>query len=424
MNKSAVDLPLSPEESYLASKLLGKSLFSAIQLAKEKELRNRRTYENMDGGDVLQIPIPANMMPSAKVAAHTNPVYSVIESPEGELRYNYTAPEQLDTGESGARNRNLMLGTAAGGMLGGPGGALAGGAAGSLMDSPEGRSGARYLKTIDHLDGSKEHVFAPAENAGLAAHLKRNAGKYIGIPTGALIGGSLPKSLLGKLLGTYGGYAAGGLIGSGIDEANKEMDMADAVRSAKNRQDMLTDVKFRRMMEHEKHAEENLGMFGQAFSTLSKHPARMLLGGQEGFREAKKDYYMQQKAQMQQELMTAQKEYIDLLSRIKTGAAEEAHTPCVDAFCNGVAHAALFGKTASSQDVEISDDSLNRVLANLGRVARKPVDPILSGASTGLLGSAAGSAYLTFLLKKQMREDTDKYMEEKSPTRVELQPYV
>lgn len=424
MNKSAVDLPLSPEESYLASKLLGKSLFSAIQLAKEKELRNRQNYPGMDNSDVLQIPIPASMMPSAKVASRTEPVYSVIESPEGELRYNHTPAERLNTGEGTARNKNLLLGAAAGGVLGGPASAIAGGMAGSVLDAPEGRSGVKYLKTVDRLDGSKEHIFGPAENAGIAAHLKRNAGKYIGIPAGALIGGSLPKSLLGKLLGTYGGYAAGGLIGSGIDEANKELDMADAVRSAKNRQDMITDVQFRRMMEHEKHAAEDLGMFGQAFSTLSKHPARMLLGGQEGFREAKKDYYMQQKAQMQKELMDAQKEYIDLLSRIKTGSAEEVSTPCVDAFCNGVAHAVLFGKTASSQDVEISDDSLNRVLGSLGRVARKPIDPLLSGASTGLLGSAAGSAYLTYLLKKQMREEPDKYMEEKSPTRVELQPYV
>jgi len=162
------------------------------------------------------------------------------------------------------------------------------------------------------------------------------------------------------------------------------------------------------------------GVFARAFGGHNK-PLRMLVEGQQGFGDARKEYFMSQKKNIQKDLMQAQKEYIDLLSKIKTGSAEE--TPCVDAFCNGVAHTALFGKQANEQDVDISDGSIKRLLSEVMGVAKKPFQPAIDTAATGLLSTGAGAGYLTYLMRKKMRETPDKYMEDQLPSRVELQPY-
>jgi hypothetical protein len=167
------------------------------------------------------------------------------------------------------------------------------------------------------------------------------------------------------------------------------------------------------------------GILARALKSQN-YPMRMLVGGQTGFRDAKKDYFMQEKARIQQELMLAQKEYIDTLSKIKTGA-EHIETPCVDAFCNGLAYAALFDneKVALSfdNDVDIEDDSMKRVIQDAATTIKKPFSPVIDTAASGLLGTGAGAAYLTYLLRKKMREKPDSYLDEHMPTRVELQPY-
>lgn len=166
------------------------------------------------------------------------------------------------------------------------------------------------------------------------------------------------------------------------------------------------------------------GFLSRALSRQS-HPLRMVVGGQEGFRDAKKDYYMQEKARIQQELDFAQREYIDLLSKIKTGSHEE--TPHVDAFCNGVAHAAVFGKEAGHKDVGIEEGSIGRLAGDVGGFVRRHtpfVDPAIDMAASGLLNTGSGAAYLTYLLRKKMREEPESYMKDQLPTRVELQPYV
>jgi hypothetical protein len=181
---------------------------------------------------------------------------------------------------------------------------------------------------------------------------------------------------------------------------------------------------------HQKMAEEGAGysdpgILARALKTQN-YPMRMLAGGQSGFRDAKKEYYMQEKARIHQDLMSAQKEYIDTLSRIKTGA-ETTETPCVDSFCNGLAYAALFDneKTALAFDdnVDIEDDSMKRVLHDAASTLKKPFAPVVDTAASGLLGTGTGAAYLTYLLRKKMREKPDSYMDEHMPTRVELQPY-
>lgn len=244
VKKANTDIPLSPEEAYLASQLFGKSLFSAIQLAKHQELRKRMQGPSVEGdADVLKIPIPANLMPGAKTAAY---------------------------------NAN---------------------------DS------------------------APVSPGVLAKALEFN-----------------------------------------------------------------------------------------------NNPIRMLLGGQSGFRDAKKEYYIKEKANIQNELMKAQKEYIDLLQQIKTGSEKE--TPCVDAFCNGIAHQALLPKEASeADDVQIEDGAVRRMLGDATSVLKKPFRPAIDTAAGGLLSTAGATAYLTYLLRKKMREEPESYLHESLPTRVELQPY-
>lgn len=77
-------------------------------------------------------------------------------------------------------------------------------------------------------------------------------------------------------------------------------------------------------------------MMSRLFKSHS-NPLQAVLGTQQGFADARKAYYLAQKAQIAADIQQAQKEYIDLLSKIKTG--QENETPCVDAFCKiGRAH--------------------------------------------------------------------------------------
>jgi len=274
--KADTNIPLSPDESYLASQLIGKSLFSALQLAKEQELRKNMLEEkgrDLGGENVLRIPIPQHLLPSQKVAN-----------------------EQL----------------------------------------------------VD--------------------------------PTST-----------------------------------------------------------------------NPGVFARALK-LNSHPVKKLIGMQGGFRDAKKDFFLREKEQIEKELMAAQKEYISLLERIKMGEErgeikKAQETPCVDAFCNGIAYGALFEKdaeelpdlapeikdlfvkaasimkSAQPSDIDIADGSVRRVLGDVLQGVKKPFQPAIDTAAGGLLTTAAGSAYLTYLLRKKMREEPERYMQESLPTKVELQPY-
>jgi hypothetical protein len=168
---------------------------------------------------------------------------------------------------------------------------------------------------------------------------------------------------------------------------------------------------------------EDPGLLSRALK-IQNHPIQMLLGGQRGFGDAKKDFYMSEKARIQKDLMNAQKDYIELLGRIKTGSADES-TPCVDAFCNGIAHEVMFEKVSSvAEDTQIEEGSIKRLLGDVAGLAKKPFQPAIDTAASGLLGTGAGAAYLTYMLRKKMREEPDSYMEDSSlPTRVELEPY-
>ena len=178
------------------------------------------------------------------------------------------------------------------------------------------------------------------------------------------------------------------------------------------------------LMPQTKFAEdfEEPGMLSRAFR-MQNHPIQMLLGGQQGFGDAKKDFYSSEKARIQKDLMNAQKDYIELLGRIKTGSVDEA-TPCTDAFCNGIAHEVMFEKVSSvAEDTQIEEGSIKRLLGDVAGLAKKPFQPAIDTAASGLLGTGAGAAYLTYMLRKKMREQPDSYMQDSLPTRVELEPY-
>lgn len=158
---------------------------------------------------------------------------------------------------------------------------------------------------------------------------------------------------------------------------------------------------------------------------MQNHPVKFLLTSQQGFGDARREYYDLEKARIQKELEDAQRDYIDTLSQIKTGAEQrQIDTPCVDAFCNGMAYQALFDKEASSpDDIDIEDDAIQRLLSQAGNAIKAPFRPAIDTAASGLLGTGAGSAYLTYMLRKKMRDSKD-LPEEQLPTRVELEPYV
>jgi hypothetical protein len=179
------------------------------------------------------------------------------------------------------------------------------------------------------------------------------------------------------------------------------------------------------LMPSAKVAEDASDGFLSRALKLQDHPVRSLLASQQGFSDAKKDFYNSEKARIHKELARAQKEYIDTLHRIKTGAEKaELSTPCVDAFCNGMAYQVMFEKEAADpNDTDIEDGTIMRLLAQAGGLAKRPFQPAIDTAASGLLGTGAGAAYLTYMLRKNMREPRD-LPEEQLPTRVELEPYV
>lgn len=225
-------------------------------------------------------------------------------------------------------------------------------------------------------------------------------------------------------------YEASQLMGRSLFSAiqlakDQEARRNAALRNMQGEDERVLRIPIPKDLLPQKVAEDHSSIIGEAMNQLHSHPIRMLVGGQEGFRNAQHEYYLKQKQQIAKELESAQKEYLDTLSRIKMG--EEAETPCVDAFCNGIAHMVTFGKTASfkeDEDIPIEHGALKRMLSDSAGAATAPFRSAATTVAGGVMGTGAASAYLTYLLRKRMREEPDKYMEQQLPTRVELQPYV
>lgn len=221
-------------------------------------------------------------------------------------------------------------------------------------------------------------------------------------------------------------YLASQLMGSGMFSAiqlSKELDQIRKRRELAERGDAHV-LKIPIPMDKLKTAaaDEDSSIIGRAVR-FNRHPLRMLVGGQSGFSSAKKEYYKMQREQIAKELQKAQHEYINVLQQIKTGS--ESSTPNVDAFCCGIVEHTLNEKDAAmtAENTDINDTAVRRLLGDTFHTIKKPFQPALDLGATTLLSSTAGTAYLTYLLRKKMREEPDKYLEEDLPTRVELEPY-
>jgi hypothetical protein len=302
MNEKAnTPVPLSPEEAYLASKLLGKSLFSAIQL--NKEMDRAKALQQQESNDILRIPIPVQKLGEEKTYGYDyDPIKDILQ--------------RFDLGH--------------------------------LANPPEVETDENILSGFRHRHFKSKHPI---------------------------------KHLLGK------------------NPHKKYTEKKGEIEG------------------------EPPGIIGRALR-FNRNPIRTFVGGEAGFSEARKEYYELEKRKIQEDLRKAQEEYLGVLQRVKQG--EE--TPMIDAFCNGMATELtipeLSKSAATAEDVEIGDGSIKRLLRSALGVAAKPAQPALDLGATGLLGAAGGTGYLTYILKKKMRErDNDRYMESTLPTRVELEPF-
>ena len=300
-NKANTPVPLSPEESYLASKLLGKSLFSAIQL--NREMDRARALQQGEANDILRIPIPVQKMGEEKEYGY---VYDDIK----DILHRYDL--------------------------------------GHLANLPD------VEPDEDIVNGFRHHHFKSKHPI---------------------------KHLLGK------------------NPHKKYTEKKGEIEG------------------------EPPGIIGRALR-FNRNPIRTFVGGESGFSEARREYFELEKRKIQEDLRKAQEDYLGVLQRVKQGA----ETPMVDAFCNGMATELVIPElnkaAATAEDVEIGDGSIKRLISNALGIARKPIQPALDLGATGLLGAAGGTGYLTYMLKKKMRErDSDRYMESSLPTRVELEPF-
>jgi len=223
-------------------------------------------------------------------------------------------------------------------------------------------------------------------------------------------------------------YLASKLLGKSLFSAiqlNREMDRARALQQGESTDVLRIPIPVQKMGE-EKRADiegEPPGIIGRALR-FNRNPIRTFVGGESGFSEARREYFELEKRKIQEDLRKAQEDYLGVLQRVKQGS----ETPMVDAFCNGMATELVIPElnksAANAEDVEIGDGSIRRLISSALGAARKPVQPALDLGATGLLGAAGGTGYLTYMLKKKMRErDTDRYMESSLPTRVELEPF-
>ena len=334
MNKSAAtEIPLSPEEAYEASQLLGKGLFGLTQLMQKKN------KNNLGEEAALSIPIPLEAL------------------------------------------------------------------------------------------GNKTAEFE--QEQGLLEKVKQDPGKYVGTALGALLGAyigdrrvrptdsfykTVAKPVKGALIGSILGLGTGHLSEKGIADLipNKHKAISSSDLEALN--NVSTGGNFGKIGSENSYSNE--GILSRLFKDQSS-PLQSVVGAQEGFATARKDFYKKEKDKIDKQIRKAQQEYIDILSKIKTG--EEA-TPYVDAFCNGMAYS-IFSEKTAAEAPPIEEGSIKRVLGDAVGIFKKPIEPAIDTVAGGLLNTAASSAYLTYILRKKMRQNPDKFMEEKVPTKVELVPY-
>jgi hypothetical protein len=380
-NLANTPTPLSPEEAYLASKLLGKSLFSAIQLTKEVD--RMKELQQHEANDVLKIPLPVQKMGEEEL--DQNITYYKTEADIAGKRARGFREKRDDI------NSYLMP--------------LAGAATAGLA-VPAFR--AKGIELVRNLGKS----LTDPKQIDNVKNLRNRIARYLQQKPDTVYSASLAAPVAG--LGTASLYNS---VRARSEDRNASKALKKTNEVRKNRAKSKT----------EKTADElegkPPGIIGRALR-FNRNPIRTLVGGEAGFSEARREYYEMEKQQINKALRQAQEEYLSTLQSIKQG--EE--TPLVDAFCNGMANQLtmpeLLKDAASAESVEIGDGSIKRLIKKTLGVATKPVQPVIDLGATGLLGTAGGTGYLAYVLKKKMREkDQDKFMTTELPTRVELEPY-
>lgn len=382
-NLANTPTPLSPEEAYLASKMLGKSLFSAIQIS--KEMNRLKELQQHEANDVLKIPLPIQKMSE--------------EEPDQNITYYKTEADIAGKRARGFREKRDDINSY---LMPVAGAATAG------LAVPAFRA-----KGVGMVRDLGKRLWDPKQMYNLK-NLKNRIARFLQEKPEAAYSAGLAAPVAG--LGTASLYNS--VRARGEDrKASKALKKTNEVRKTRSRGKTET----------EKTADElegkPPGVIGRALR-FNRNPIRTLVGGEAGFSEARREYYDMEKQQIHKALRQAQEEYLSTLQRIKQG--EE--TPFVDAFCNGMATQLtipeLTKDAATAESVEIGDGSIKRLVKKTLGVAAKPVQPAIDLGATGLLGTAGGTGYLAYILKKKMREkDQDRFMEYELPTRVELEPY-
>jgi hypothetical protein len=346
--QAATEIPLSPEESYQASQLLGKGLFGLTQLMQQKQQIADDLEPHQDDDATLNIPIPLELLKSKTAAEEEGLMEKVKQNPGKYLGTSLGALLGAYIGDRRIKPSDSMYKYMAKPVKGGLIGALLGLGAGSLME-----------KGIGDFVPNKHTTLSPLELAGLN-HINPEISQIAALK-------DVPQSYIQK-------------------------------NSSENEY-------------------SNEGLMSRLFKDQTS-PLQSVIGAQEGFKDARKDFFLKEKERINSALRQAQQEYIDTLSKIKTG---EEQTPCIDSFCNGIAYALLSDKQA--EDNSIESGTVARLLGDTAGLFKKPIEPALDTAAGGLLNTGASAAYLTYILRKKMRENPDKFMEEKVPTKVELTPY-
>lgn len=157
-------------------------------------------------------------------------------------------------------------------------------------------------------------------------------------------------------------------------------------------------------------------------NVLGPHIAPIALSGMgfmNGFNNEKSTYDELERSHLQKQLDHEEKQYLHLLSRIKTSA----ETPLVDAFVRGVL------KTATSSEKEVADkiavdDAADGSLRQLFHdtvfsQVKKPFAHVVNTAKKLHEGMLLSSAITAFMLKQKL---FDKPQSQHTPSRVEIVP--
>jgi hypothetical protein len=154
--------------------------------------------------------------------------------------------------------------------------------------------------------------------------------------------------------------------------------------------------------------------FGKALST----PVTIGVGGLAGFHGAAKDYEHHERKHLEGELNKAEKEYLDLLSQVKVSSYQD--TPCVDAFCRGMASMAI----SSPADIEkaakddMADGSIKRLLGDTLSPIAAPYHAAKHLAVGATTATALSAALATYMLKQK----ADRKQDGQAPSRIEIEP--